>query len=273
MNIDLMANIINDGNTLQYDWNNHGFFSNCSCQLHCIIKYFNMFKKLPLNVDRSQQFSWFKINETDDITYDLFKNNLEDTILYEHSINYSKDYQFIEYKHLDYSNITPFIKKYFSPSEIVREIINNIEKKYNLDYDNICVLFYRSNDKVTESSLASYSEMINKAKDILKDNPDIIFLVQSDETEFIELILNTFNNAIYFKDEIKHIPKNDALVIHRTCSNIENNKYIKNFLAITIIMSKCKYLIFGSSGNCSIWISMYRGNSSNISQYLNNQWV
>ena len=44
MDIDLIANVINDGNTLYYYWNNNGFFSNCSCQLHCIIKYFNMFK-------------------------------------------------------------------------------------------------------------------------------------------------------------------------------------------------------------------------------------
>ena len=115
----------------------------------------------------------------------------------------------------------------------------------NLNYDNICVLFYRSNDKVTESSIASYEDMINKANIILKDNPDIIFLIQSDETEFIELMLSTFKNAIYFKDEIMHINKDNSKSIVHVCTKEENNKFIKNFLAITIIMSRCKYLIFG----------------------------
>ena len=47
-----------------------------------------------------------------------------------------------------------------------------------------------------------------------------------------------------------------------------NNDFSKKYLAITIIMSKCKYIICGS-GNCSIWIMFYRRNSNNVIQYLN----
>jgi hypothetical protein len=35
-------------------------------------------------------------------------------------------------------------------------------------------------------------------------------------------------------------------------------------------MSKCKYVVCGSSGNCSIWITFYRGNADNVYQYLEN---
>lgn len=267
-----MAEVI-DNNILKMYRTNNGFFSNCSCELHCIIKYFNIYKKLPIKVDSSNQFSWFKINDTDDITYDLFSNNIDYEIKYNNYINYSKDYQFSNYKLLDYKNISPFIVKYFSPSTNTLNIINNLEIKYKLNYDNICVLFYRSNDKITESCIASYEDMINKGKEILKNNPDIIFLIQSDETDFIELMLSTFKNAIYFKDEIMHIKKDNTKSVVHVCSKEDNNKYIKNFLAITIIMSRCKYLIFGSSGNCSIWITLYRENANNIQQFLNNQWL
>jgi len=37
--------------------------------------------------------------------------------------------------------LLPFINKYFSPSETIINIQKEMEKKYNLDYDNICVLF------------------------------------------------------------------------------------------------------------------------------------
>ncbi len=37
-------------------------------------------------------------------------------------------------------------------------------------------------------------------------------------------------------------------------------------------MSKSKYVICGS-GNCSIWIMLYRGNNKNCVQYLNGEWI
>jgi hypothetical protein len=50
-----------------------------------------------------------------------------------------------------------------------------------------------------------------------------------------------------------------------------NAVFSKYYLAITIIMSKCKYVICGS-GNCSIWIMLYRGNNKNVCQYLDGTW-
>ena len=37
-------------------------------------------------------------------------------------------------------------------------------------------------------------------------------------------------------------------------------RIFKKYLAITIIMSRCKYIICGS-GNYDIWIMLYRGNN------------
>jgi hypothetical protein len=102
-------------------------------------------------------------------------------------------------------------------------------------------------------------------------NPDVKFLVQSDETEFIIKMRETFpENTFYFKDEIRHIPKQNNTVdkIYRDT----NFEFSKLYLAITIIMSKCNYIIFGS-GNCSIWIMLYRGHSNNMFQYLNGKWL
>jgi len=257
---------------------NSGFFSCCSVRLYNIIKFFNKNKRLPESVDSSEQFKWYKINKHGDLTFDYFLdyNTIDNKIIYTSNIDfyvygYVKNSQFLDYNKLDYNNILPFINKYFSISDEIKQIIIDIENKYNLDYNNICVLFYRGNDKNRETSICSYDEYIKKAQYILRLKPDIIFLIQSDETQFIDKMLLTLpNNSIYFKDYIRHINKCNNTV-DKVFKN-ENYIYSRYFLAITVIMSRCKYVVCGS-GNCSLWIMLYRKNTNNVYQYLNGKWL
>jgi len=146
-----------------------------------------------------------------------------------------------------------------------------MEYKYNLLYNNICVLFYRGNDKIRETKLSNYDDYLIYANLIMKSNPNILFLIQSDETEFITFMTEKFRkNSFYFKDEIRHMNKCNNTV--DTLMQDKNYEFSKYYLAITIIMSKCKYIICGS-GNCSIWIMLYRGNNNNVYQFQNGEWV
>lgn len=244
---------------------NHGFFSCCSVILHNIVEYIHLNKKLPLS-DSSTSFEWYK-SENRDITYDYFEQYQEN---HDHlqSIDYKESYQFIDYSNLDY-NITSIVNKYFSPSIQIKEIIHKIEMKYNMDYNNICVLFYRGNDKITETKLCDYNDYLIHANKIMQNNPNIVFLIQSDETEFIQFMTAHFPNSFYFKDEIRHMNKCNSTVDHVMYNT--NDLFSKYYLAITIIMSKCKYIVCGS-GNCSLWIMLYRGNNTNVCQYLNGTW-
>jgi hypothetical protein len=150
-------------------------------------------------------------------------------------------------------------------------MISKIENEYNIDYNNVCVLFYRGNDKVTETKLSGYDEYIEYTKQILSKNPRTQFLIQSDETEFIEYFTSLYpNNSFYFKNYIRHMKKTNDTV--DKVFKDDNYLYSKYYLAITIIMSKCKYIICGS-GNCSIWIMLFRGNSDGIYQNLNDKWI
>ena len=248
-----------------------GFFSRCAVKLTIIVEYINSNKRLPDIVDSSEQFGQYKNDKNKDVTFDYFEHyeNVPHVNII-HPINYHWDHQFINYANLDYKCITPLIKKYFSPSAKINEIINNIEKKYDLLYENICVLFYRGNDKNRETTICSYDEYLIYANELLKQNEKLVFLVQSDETEFIEFMTNKFpNNSFYFKDEIRHMKKCDSTVDMKMKS--QNYEFSKKYLAITIIMSKCKYIICGS-GNCSEWIMFYRENNNNVIQNLNGTW-
>jgi len=253
---------------------NHGFFSCCSVRLDRIINYINTNKKLPNHVDTSGSFSWYKINKTGDITYDYFKlpDNLNDIIFNENIlIDYKQSYQYINYSKLDYKNICTIVKKFFTPSEDINNIIKNIEIKYNLNYNNICVLFYRGNDKNSETKICGYDDYIKYANLIFHKNPEINFLIQSDETQFIELMTRTFpNNSFYFKDEIRNMNKCNSTV--DKIMKDKNYIFSKYYLGITIIMSKCRYIICGS-GNCSIWIMLYRENNINVYQNKDGEWI
>ncbi len=246
---------------------NAGFFSCCSVKLAGIVNFINKNKRLPDNVDSSEQFLWYKKKncKDEDITFDYFEHyeNVPDVNIIP-TINYHQDHQFKNYADLDYECITPLIKKYFSPSAEINKLINDIEKKYNLLYENICVLFYRGNDKNQEITKCSYDEYLIYVNQLLQKNPKLVFLVQSDETEFIELITNKFpNNSFYFKDEIRHMKKCGSTVDKAMSS--QNYEFSKKYLAITIIMSKCKYIICGT-GNCDMWIMFYRENNKNVIQ-------
>ena len=99
---------------------------------------------------------------------------------------------------------------------------------------------------------------------------NIIFLIQSDEKEFIDYITSQFpNRSFYFKEEIRYINKCNNTVDKIDIS--QNFGFSKKYLAITIIMAKCKYIICGS-GNCDIWIMFYRENCNRVFQNLNGTW-
>jgi hypothetical protein len=212
---------------------------------------------------------FFKINKD-------FK--IKDTVIYQLQCNYYNniiDQQFSDYRTIDYNIMNLFIKKYFTPSDEINNIIINIENNYihKYDYSNICVLFYRGNDKQMETKLCSYDEIILKAKEVFTLNPNIVFLIQSDELEFIQAMTKEFPNSFYFGEELScPINKNPEKNNINDFSKMHNYIYGKNYIAITIVMSRCKYIIF-PSGNCSCWITYFRGNADNIFQNLNDVWL
>ena len=251
---------------------NAGFFSCCSVRLGSIVEYFNRAEELPKLVDSSEQFMWYKENDPSDVTFDYFKeyNDVDIDIKYKNKVDYHDTKQFGFYKNLDFPKINPFIEKYFSPSSSVSEKIQLLKDKYDIDIKNTCALFHRGHDKHTEQIVCTHEEKIEKAKELQAKNPDIRFLIQSDETEFIDKALAALPNSFYCKDEIfhmKHDPK--GLIDFTFRENVsERAQY---FLAVVMLMARCKYVIT-SAANVDIWISLFRGHADNVTQYYKNEW-
>ena len=228
-------------------------------KLHYIIKYFNEEKQLPDGVDSSEQFLIYKPLHmlNNDITYDFFKKPTNESIEYTSKIIYDWDAVMRPYNTLELDKLKPFIKRYFSPSDEILEISKNLTEKYNLDFNNLCAVYYRGTDKSREVTLDSVETFIDKMRAL----KDITFLVQSDDQEFIDTIKSNFNNIIIIEENYISSTKNG---IHNEFNGTMNYIMIKYFFATLLLMSKCKYLICSNSSNCSLWCMLYKGNSTNV---------
>lgn len=245
----------------------HGFFSCCSVRLHEIINWFNTHCKLPDIVDSTQQFKWYKSIPADgrnDISCRFFKSN-RNIIPYNGSINYCENDQYSRYETLDFYGLTPFIKKYFDPSREVCENILNLENKYNINYDSTVAVFYRGNDKVIETVIAGYDIFFNKCQEILKQNPNVTFFVQTDEKEFLDKFMEIFPNSFHL-EELPKINKDINMVMHKVVNIEDRPRFGINFLSATLMVSKCRYIVT-HTGNCGIWSVLFRGNATNVYQY------
>ena len=244
-----------------------GFFSNCSVRLAKIIDFFNSENKLPEHIDSSKQFRNYKEN-VDDQKEDLAKYFFEENQTKEVFLrcDYSVAIQFQDYKKINFDKITPFVRTFFSPSIIIRNVIETLEKKYTIDHDNTCSVYYRGNDKASETGLAEYEQFFNKADEILQKNPHIKFLIQTDELEFSEAFKQRFPNSFWF-DELSMINHDSNSSVHHSLPRNKRKEHASYFLAAILIMSKTKHIIT-YSGNCGLWTVLYRGHSENVYQYL-----
>lgn len=256
---------------------NCGFFSCCYVRLDEILKYYNLHKKLPSKVDSTDQFKDYKPGDHSENIVPYFfvedQKYLDSIdIVFTKPLQISSSHeepQFSNYRLLNFDDMKPFLKKYFSLSNDVKNCITFLDNKYSLsdiNYNNICAIFFRGNDKSKETNQPSYEEMIQKASTILTHNPNIKFLIQTDEREFLEAFLKCFpNNSFYFK-EIPNTPK-----MYGSMQHILPPQYkipcTQLFVAAIHIIARCKYVIH-TSGNCELWIALTRGHANGLYQYL-----
>jgi hypothetical protein len=251
---------------------NAGFFSCCSIRLFQLIDFFNNKKKLPTRIDASKQFSFYKQNpfdENEDLNFLFFKhyNHVEETIEYIDNINYTWDDQFIPYKNIDIQKINFFIRKYFTLSDFIKNIITETEKKYEIDYENTISVCYRGNDKWRETKIAKYEDFFIKCDELNKKNQNCKFFLQTDELEFLKEFYKNFPNTFHLQ-EIPVIHKNKDGVVHYTINPSNKPTFACDILKSIYMLSKSKHVIT-HSGNCGIWIYLFRNNVENFHQYLN----
>ena len=273
-------------NTLKINYHNGfhngGFFSCFTMTLYDLIIYFNNNNVLP-ELDRSNGFRIYKCDDNIDIAFDFFKHYDDfNCIIKIQNITNSESawgFQAYNYKNVNYNEITPFVRKYFIPSDKIINIENNLLLKYNIDLNNCIAVYYRGSDKITETTLDSYDSYYDKLMQIISEyepmNNKLQIIIQSDAGQFVDYMKNKLQNTniICITENVISYTNNG---IHNEQSNIENYNNMLYLLPTILIMSKCKYLIC-CSNNVSIVMMFYRylykNNIDNIFQNYEKTWL
>lgn len=242
-----------------------GFFSVCNVNLRTVIGYYSSNKKFCL-IDTEDQWSWYK-DVSENIYHKFFKYNpmTFNTNIKSFSESNDED-QFSDYSLINYDFVCPFVEKYFSPSDEVLSIKNELIKKYSIDTSKLISLCFRGNDKIKETNLPSYEEMEFKLLEIKQKYPDHKILIQSDENDFYNYFTTKYDNLIVI-DEIIKIDKNPYTAVQYTIPNGLKIKNAQTFLSIMLIMSESNVVII-NSGNIGLWTCLYRGSNKNVHQFL-----
>lgn len=249
------------------------FFSNCTVALMDIVRYFNEYKGLPDEVDRTAQYMHYKSYAGQNLIPEFFYADERSTrIPYTADVPMDFDcmsIQFAPYRHLPFDAWTPFIYKYFHPSDEVATLYANMSLP--LDLDSTCAVLYRGNDKHRETTTPSYDDFLERAVDVKAENPSVTFLVIPDETEFLEAFQDAFPFDTFSFDQVSHMAKQDSAIPFETPRH-ERGQQAKVFFAALRAVANCEHLIT-HSGNCGLWASLYRGHNNNLHQYFNGAWI
>jgi hypothetical protein len=251
-----------------------GFFACFSKRLEAIVWYLNAYKRLPDGVDSSDQFLMYKVTPSDDLTHLYLSDekkgrNDEEAWHRGNPFCFHHDMQFLSFRTLDFKRLTPLVRRYFTPSTLVEGVLSQYERKYHIDYAATCAVFYRGNDKATETRAATYQSFIEKASEIRRLHPAIRFFVQSDEIGFIEAFQKEFENH-FVLEEMPSISKKNSSVAMELPPN-ERADFGVRFFAATLAVSNCGHIIT-NSGNCGLWAVLYRGHCERVHQWFDNAW-
>lgn len=250
-----------------------GFFSCSTVGLLYILDFFNTNKKLPEVLDRSKQYTYYTSEDKNPAEY-YFNESNKVNIGYETPVKITdepEEDQFSDYSKINYKEIAPFVLKYYTPSREVTDLTVSYKEKYNLDYNKLCAVYHRGTDKWTETPLADYEDFIQKAKQVQQNNPEIKFLVQTDENDFVRRFVEEFKESAIILEEVDRVDRNGPCV-HFTIPSDKRTEHGLAYFASVLCLSKCKHLIT-HSGNGAMWCMFYRDGIDNVHQWLQDRWL
>ena len=240
-----------------YDW---GFFSNLTTTLQDIANHFPNIDR----IDNSYSFSRYKDTQGKNTWLEYFSppnKNIDPSILEDNF--YGKDtYQHAPYRSLDFFVGKNIINSFFVPSAEVLERYAEIKEKYNIDFENTAFIYFRGTDKKTELHGAEAEDYLNQLNPILKSNPGLKVLLQTDDLQFSQTFQSLFKESLEVLNELPLLAGMDGF--HNVVSENKFNSSI-DFFAIVLLMSQCKYIVFNTS-NVSFWATLYRGHADGVIQ-------
>jgi len=273
-----------------------GFFSCCSVSLFEIIKFIKYSNCEPASVNFSKTFDMYKpsypkgiisnkptegkpgfpkalsaylrlkIRTDEDLYPELFNydNTVELNINKIKSINFSRGPKFT-YTDENLKDLLGCVQKWFRPSNEVLKIKAYLIEKYKINPEETIFCYYRGTDKYIEQNYIpakSFSSVCTRTQTQLNIRRS---LIQTDQEQIFKFLQNSTQNPFRIKENSMIAGKEGCHFL------LENNRLLdlKYFFASILIGASCKAVVCNTS-NVSRWIHLYRMNSDNFHQILEN---
>lgn len=239
---------------------NAGFFSITSMTLLDLLRYPHEIVK----INASFAFADFKDSVDQDPWLEFFEPpNPSVFFIGGNEIGFTQRLAHDRYASFDLSSASIAIRKYYTPSGKVRSRVDYLCKKYEIDVENTIAVYYRGTDKSTELLPTPVESYIQKTQEILKRQPELRIFVQTDQKQIRDILLSAFGSRAFYLDDLPVTESSTG--VHKLITENKLNFAI-DFLATTIIMSRCKYVVTGT-GNVSCWTVLFRGSVEGVHQF------
>ena len=241
-----------------------GLFGNCTMTLWALTNTYPSDRFVMVNWPA--QRIWRDHDQTGENLFDLYFDQNRKTELNQLTRLPPVDHHGV-YSALPFDELKAYVQNYFFPSKSVLTIQEELERKYKIDYESTVALWYRGTDKWTELSSISPRYFILEAQRLLANYDDLKILVQTDQEQVRDECIASFGKKAFY---IEELPVTTALVgIHHIPAEtrgISNFRFGTTLLAVSKILSKCRYLLT-STGGFGFWACLYRGTTNNTAQF------
>ena len=144
--------------------------------------------------------------------------------------------------------------------------VDVLKSKYSLDPDKTISVLYRGTDKSTELVLAHPQDYLIVTQRLLEKNPDFKVLLQTDQTQVIQMFVEALGDKVVFFEETPSTTSNSVIWNLMEKSGVDSIEWSQWFDAALRCVSDCRYMI-NHTGNVAFFANLYRGSLDGVYQF------
>lgn len=250
-------------NQLDCMWN-CGFYSN---QTQAFLSTLILLSHgiVPDKISYAMGFKRFKADPERDIFPDFYKidTSVPVQLLKTVTLPDENKKQFDLY---DFEYYNPVVRRFFGPSDLVAERKNQLLNNYQINPSETIAVLYRGTDKYTEVRLGSPQAYLQAVQQLLQQTNAKKVLVQTDQTQVLDFFKQELGDMVVHFDETPTTSGQEAMNTVMENEGNDTMDWMQWFDAALRVVSDCAFVV-NHTGNCGLWMNLYRGNTTNVFQF------
>lgn len=167
------------------------------------------------------------------------------------------------YSDLPYTQLKPYIERFFSPTNIVEQRLAQITLDYDIDVQTTASICFRGTDKHIEIQRKPLDIYIRALHDVRAISGESRVLVQTDEYEARQELMSALGSRAFYLDCLPVAPRGTTAVHRHNLSH--RVEFAITLLAVNLLLSRMDVLVT-HTGNMALWQHLYRGSSNRVTQ-------